>query len=248
MDYELEKIAMLIDADNYNQIEKIEPAILEISKYGKISLKRAYGNWGKDTLKKWGEVLRNLAIKPVQQLDYVAGKNATDIALTIDAMEFLHHSDYDGYAILSGDSDFTPLAIKLKESGKIVIGIGNNQTSKAFISACDTFVYLESLTESKDEINTKSETTLSSDKIEIQKKINDLNKLLKIAYDTFQNNDGYVNIGAAGSYIKRVTPDFNIKTYNVKKLSEYLCKYPELYEVRSRKGKGTATIIEYRLK
>lgn len=252
MEKELEKIAMLIDADNYNQIDKIEPAILEISKYGKISLKRAYSNWGKDSLKKWGDVLRNQAIKPVQQLDYVSGKNATDIALVIDAMDFLYNSEYDGYAILSGDSDFTPLAIKLRESGKYVIGIGNKQTVNAFISACDDFIYLENL--SGIEIDTsKDSTNISDSKSEKDiskktKKITELDKLLKIAYDTYQNDDGYVNIGSAGSYIKRVKPDFNIKSYGAKKLPEYLRKHPDLYEVYDSNGKGKLRIIEYKIK
>jgi len=252
MDNVLEKIAMLIDADNFNQIEKIEPAILEISKYGKISLKRAYGNWGKDTLKNWSNVLRTLAIKPVQQLDYVAGKNASDIALTIDAMDFLYTSEYDGYAILSGDSDFTPLAIKLRESGKIVIGIGNKQTSEAFISACHTFVYLESLTDIKDNSDNISDKSASSadtqSNTKKKDKYNELNNLLKIAYDTYQDDEGYVNIGSAGSYIKRVKPDFNIKEYGAKKLPEYLRKYPNLFEIRTRKGKGKVIIIEYKIK
>lgn len=247
MDKELEKIAMLIDADNYSQIDKIEPAILEISKYGKISLKRAYGNWGKDTLKHWGDVLRNLAIKPVQQLDYVAGKNATDIALTIDAMDCLYNSDYDGYAILSGDSDFTPLAIKLKKSGKFVIGIGNRNTNIAFVSACDIFVYLETFEENSINTKTVKNDNSKQDKL-LKETATELDRLLKIASDTYQNDEGFVNIGAAGAYIGRVKPDFNIKEYGVKKLPEYLRKMPQLYEVRTVKGKGKVTIIEYKIK
>ena len=140
MENELGKIALLIDADNFIQINKIKPAILEISKYGKISLKRAYANWTKDQFSNWGDVLRNFAIKPIHQIDYVSGKNATDMALTIDAMDFLYNSDYDVFVIVSGDSDFTLLAIKLKESGKTVIGISaKGNTSEAFVSSCDNF-------------------------------------------------------------------------------------------------------------
>ncbi len=220
MEDELEKIALLIDADNFSQIEKIEPAILEISKYGKISLKRAYGNWAKESLKRWTGVLRNLAIKPVQQIDYVKEKNATDIALTIDAMDFLYNSEYDGFVIVSGDSDYTPLAIKLKESGKIVIGIGNKgSTSEAFVSSCDTFIYAENLD------NEKIEQTEDKD-LELQ-------NLIKKAYDS-QNDEDYVDISIAGSYIKKVKPDFNIKEYGVKKLTDYFRKFPSLYELDTR--------------
>ncbi len=254
MEHELNKIAMLIDADNYNQIDKIEPAILEISKYGKISLKRAYANWSKEQFNNWSDVLRNLAIKPVQQLDYVSGKNATDIALTIDAMDFLYNSDYDCYAILSGDSDYTPLAIKLRETGKYVIGIGNQQTVSAFISACDDFIYLENLSEieltttQNKEPQTNTDNKNEKNNSKKSKKLAELDRLLKIAYDTYQNDDGFVNIGSAGSYIKRVKPDFNIKTYGAKKLPEYLRKHPDLYEVNDNNVKGKVRIIEYKLK
>ena len=181
MEGELGKIALLIDADNFTQIEKIKPAILEISKYGKISLKRAYGNWGKETLKNWKDVLRNLAIKPIQQIDYVSGKNATDIALTIDAMDFLYNSEYDGFVIVSGDSDYTPLAIKLKESGKTVIGIGcKESTAEAFVSSCDNFIYTENL----ENENTKEKTDENNTEISIKDKNLELQDLIKKAYDS----------------------------------------------------------------
>lgn len=247
----LEKIAMLIDADN-TQFRKIESVILEISKYGKILVKRAYGNWTKEVFKNWEDILRKLAIKPIQQIDYVKGKNATDMALAIDAMDFLYNSQYDGFAIVSSDSDFTPLAIKLREAGKTVIGIGNNNTSEAFVSSCDNFVYLENLTE--EIIEPEEKESLPNENIDSKKnekkkdKFAELNNLLKIAYDTYQNDDGFVNVGAAGSYIGRVKPDFDIKQYDAKKLPEYIRKHSDIYEVRSFKGKGTVTVIEYKIK
>ena len=243
MDAELGKIALLIDADNFSQIDKIEPAILEISKYGKISLKRAYGNWGKDTLKKWKDVLRNLAIKPVQQIDYVSGKNTTDIALTIDAMDFLYNSSYDGFVIISGDSDYTPLAIKLKESGKTVIGIGcKENTAEAFVSSCDNFIYTENLDSDK-AIENSSNSEVSEQ--EIDKNI-ELQNLIKKAYDS-KNDEEYVNVSIAGSYIKRVKPDFEIKNYGAKKLTDYLKKYPKIYDVKNHKI-GNKMVFVYKVK
>ena len=121
-------IVLLIDADN-TQEKKMKSVIMEISAYGRIVVKRAYGNWTKEVLKKWEDDFRNLAIKPIQQIDYVKGKNATDMALVIDALDFLYTSNYDTYAIVSSDSDFTPLAIKLRESGKFVIGVGKESAS-----------------------------------------------------------------------------------------------------------------------
>ena len=243
MEGELGKIALLIDADNFTQIEKIKPAILEISKYGKSSLKRAYGNWGKETLKNWKDVLRNLAIKPIQQIDYVSGKNATDIALTIDAMDFLYNSEYDGFVIVSGDSDYTPLAIKLKESGKTVIGIGcKESTAEAFVSSCDNFIYTENL----ENENTKEKTDENNTEISIKDKNLELQDLIKKAYDS-KNDEEYVNVSIAGSYIKRVKPDFDIKNYGVKKLTDYLKKYTNLYDVKNRKS-GNKLIFTYKVK
>lgn len=243
MEGELGKIALLIDADNFTQIEKIKPAILEISKYGKISLKRAYGNWGKETLKNWKDVLRNLAIKPIQQIDYVSGKNATDIALTIDAMDFLYNSEYDSFVIVSGDSDYTPLAIKLKESGKTVIGIGcKESTAEAFVSSCDNFIYTENL----ENENTKEKTDENNTEISIKDKNLELQDLIKKAYDS-KNDEEYVNVSIAGSYIKRVKPDFDIKNYGVKKLTDYLKKYTNLYDVKNRKS-GNKLIFTYKVK
>ena len=239
------RIALLIDADN-TQISKIESAILEISKYGKILVKRAYGNWTKSTLKNWEEPFRKLAIKPIQQIDYVKGKNATDMALTIDAMDFLYNSEYDGFAIVSSDSDFTPLAIKMRESGKFVFGIGAKKTSEAFVSSCDTFIYLENLSEEKAG-NAKNRGDAKS-----QGKKNDtyseLDNLIKIVYETYQNDDDdFVDVSIAGSYIKRVKPDFDIKLFGVKKFTDYFRKYPDLYEIKSHRS-GNKMIFEYRVK
>ena len=233
MTEEIQRIAMFIDADN-TQVGKIEAAILEISKYGKILVKRAYGNWTKTNLKSWEEIIRKLAIKQMQQPDYVKGKNATDMALTIDALDFLYNSDYDSFAIVSSDSDFTPLAIKLREAGKNVIGIGNKKTSEAFVSSCDNFVYLENLSGKEKEK-------------EMEPVYWELDNLITIAYETYQNDDGYVNVWAAGSYIKRVKPDFDIKNYGAKKLTEYLKKYPGLYDVKEYRN-GSKTIFEYKVK
>ena len=216
MKEDFERIALLIDADN-TQISKLESAILEISKYGKILVKRAYGNWTKDSFKNWEEIIRKLAIKPIQQIDYVKGKNATDMALVIDAMDFLYNSEYDGFAIVSSDSDFTPLAIKLKESGKTVIGIGKKATSEAFVASCDTFVYLEDLTSTKKSSDEKN----SGEKSDKDTQYSELDNLLKIVFETWQKDEGYVNDSAARAYIGRVKPDFNIKQNKKKNLPDY---------------------------
>lgn len=141
------KIAVVIDADN-TQISKLEDVFHEISTRGRIVVKRAYGNWHKPTLKNWGEIIKRLAIKAEQQFDYVSGKNATDMALVIDTIELLYTNLYDAFVIVSSDSDYTPLAIKLREAGVYVMGVGEQKTPVAFRNACDEFLFLENCSSS----------------------------------------------------------------------------------------------------
>ncbi len=140
----LQKIAMLIDADN-TQLNKLEAVIQEVTALGRIVVKRAYGNWKKDALKRWESEIKRLAIKPEQQFDYVTGKNATDMALVIDTIELLHRELYDGFVIVASDSDYTPLAIHLREQGVYVLGVGEKQTPESFRKSCDEFLFLENL-------------------------------------------------------------------------------------------------------
>ena len=140
----LQKIAMLIDADN-TQLAKLEAVQQEISTRGRIVVKRAYGNWRKDALKNWENELKRLAIKAEQQFDYVSGKNATDMALVIDAVNMRYKDIYDAFVIVASDSDYTPLAINLHESGVYVIGVGEKKTPEAFRNSCDEFIFLENL-------------------------------------------------------------------------------------------------------
>ena len=238
----LSAIAMFIDSDN-TQIKKLEAVIREVSAFGRIVVKRAYGNWTKSFLKNWDEEIKRLAIKPIQQTDYVKGKNTTDMALTIDAMDLLHTEKYDGFAIVSSDSDFTPLAIKLRESGKYVIGIGESKTSEAFISSCDTFIYLEPLKDIEDLPVSADEKPETRTRLSLRKKDLkfELETLLRIAYDRYQDDEGFVNVSSAGTYIKRVKPDFDIRAFGFRKLPEYLEANPQKYEIKKYAGKDRET-------
>lgn len=243
MKNEEKTIALLIDADN-TQETKMKSVIVELSAYGRIVVKRAYGNWTKDVLKRWEDDFRNLAIKPIQQIDYVKGKNATDIALVIDALDFLYTSDYDIFAIVSSDSDFTPLAIKLREAGKIVIGVGKENASEAFKQSCDTYLSLETIKAETDESSGKE----SNDEQNQKTDINELDRLLQIAEDKYQDDTGYTNVSSAGTFITRIKPEFNINKYGVKKLPRYIEQKPELYEVIKYPGQGKVNIIAYRIR
>lgn len=264
-----EKIAVLIDADN-TQLSKIEAVLNELSANGRIVVKKAYGNWKKPIFKHWESELKRLAIKAEQQFDYVAGKNTTDIAMVIDAMDLLHANMYDAFALVSSDSDFTPLAIRLRESGAHIIGAGESRTPEAFKNACDDFILLEYVsmagiapvgteltgttpTDIAVEKSVSAETVLASaapNKAASNDKnssnIDEIHNLLKIASAKYQDADGFVNIASAGQYIKRAKPDFTPLTYGVTKLPELLAMFPEKYKMHKFKGKGTVTIVAYK--
>ncbi len=253
----LQRIAMLIDADN-TQLGKLEAVIREVSTMGRIVVKRAYGNWKKDLLKNWEEEIKRLAIKAEQQFDYVTGKNATDMALVIDAMELLHTKLYDGFVLVSSDSDYTPLSIKLHESGVSVFGVGEKKTPESFINSCDEFIFLENISaDSEADQKPDSDKAADSRKFEGLAKsgrkkrvddINEIHKLLRIAHEKYQDDDGYTNVSSAGTYIKRVKPDFDARTYGYIKLPKLIEAYPSRYDMKKYPGKGTVNIIAYRCK
>lgn len=274
---ELQKIAVVIDADN-TQLSKIGAVLREISTYGRIVVKRAYGNWRKDMLKNWEAEIKRLAIKAQQQFDYVSGKNATDMALVIDTIELLYTNIYDAFVIVSSDSDYTPLAIKLHESGVYVMGVGEKKTPVSFKNACDEFLLLENISASpetaqaeKDPGTVKADAadessapaanvpvensstpvcdrsmpdgTVAADDID---GIDEIHGLLKNAFHTYQDEDGFANLAAVGAFIKRAKPDFDCRTYGFTKLPELLGAFPDKYEVKRYPGKGTVTIVAYK--
>ncbi len=245
----LERIAVLIDADN-TQLSKLEAVFNELSASGRIVVKKAYGNWKKPTLKYWESELKRLAIRAEQQFDYVSGKNTTDIAMVIDAMDLMHENLYDAFALVSSDSDFTPLAIRLRESGALIIGAGESKTPEAFRNACDDFILLDYLSESgSTSVGTDAISATSADlpsSCAIAPNIDEIHKLLKIASTKYQDADGFVNVASAGQYLKRAKPDFTPYTYGFSKLPELLASFPDKYEMHKFKGKGTVTIVAYK--
>lgn len=245
---DLQKIAMVIDADN-TQVSKLGDVMREILTRGRIVVKRAYGNWKKDALKNWEEEIKRLAIKAEQQFDYVAGKNATDMALVIDTIELLHSNIYDAFVIVSSDSDYTPLAIKLHESGLYVIGVGEKKTPESFRNSCDEFLFLENISSSKPAGDAPPSVTgpeESPGKASADEDMAVVHDLLKKAFEAYQDEDGYVNVSSAGHFIKRTKSDFDCRTYGYMKLPQLLEAFPERYEIKRYPGKGTVTIIAYR--
>lgn len=243
---DLQSIVLLIDADN-TQPSKIEAVIREISTHGRIVVKRAYGNWRKESLKNWEGELKRLAIKAEQQFDYVSGKNATDMALVIDTMNLLHRGIYDAFVIVSSDSDFTPLAIHLHESGVYVMGVGEKKTPEPFRNSCDAFIFMENLDDGrKKKKKNKKASSKSAGAPEVEEPeestdtadIEEIHNLLHLASDKFQDADGFVNISTAGNFLKRALPDFDTRTYGYVKLTKLLKAFPEKYQMRRQPSKG----------
>ncbi|MEA4972471.1 MAG: NYN domain-containing protein [Candidatus Metalachnospira sp.] len=243
---ELENIAVLIDADNA-QSSKIKLILDEISAYGRVTVKKAFGNWKDPILKNWEDVVKSLAIKPEQQFAYTKGKNATDILLIINALDLLHTNNYDAFVLVASDSDYTPLAIRLRESGVFVLGVGEKKTPESFKNACDEFLLTENLKGTDTEVELSENKSSIPESLE-QADIEEVHKLLVMAYEKYQDDDGYVNVSSAGTYIKRIKPDFDALTYGFAKLPDLLQNYPNKYEIKKYKGKGTVNIIAYKCK
>ncbi|MEW4924238.1 NYN domain-containing protein [Algibacter sp. 2305UL17-15] len=224
--------AVLIDGDNIPSAY-VKEMMEEIAKYGNPTIKRIYGDWTKPHLNKWKNVLLENAITPIQQYGYTVGKNATDSAMIIDAMDILYSGKVDGFCIVSSDSDFTRLATRLREARMQVIGIGEKKTPNPFIVACDKFIYIEILrtrTDEKDENETedKVRTKPSVDKI-TAKEIS----LIQSSISDLSDEDGWAFLGDVGSLIQKKSPNFDSRNYGFPKLTPLL-KSTDRFEIEQR--------------
>lgn len=245
----LERIALLIDADN-TQIGKLEAVMNEISTRGRIVVRRAYGNWRKDSLRKWEGELKRLAIRAVQQFDYTKGKNATDMALVIDTMDLLMKGTYDSFVIVASDSDYTPLAIRLQESGAMVFGVGEKKTPEAFRNACDEFIYIENLdVESEEEVPESNSSSANGDKDSRKARLDGLSQIhfmLKQGAERFGDDEGWTETSVVTQWIKRAKPDFDTRNYGYRKMIELLQDFPKKYEVRREHADRNGGSVYYR--
>ncbi|WP_343567149.1 NYN domain-containing protein [Sphingobacterium sp.] len=234
------QIAILIDADNVSY-RKIEEILNEVKRYGIPTIKRIYGDWTNPYVEKWKDKLLTHAITPIQQYSYTQGKNSTDSALIIDAMDILHSDRVDGFCIVSSDSDFTRLATRLRESGKLVIGIGEKKTPKPFIASCDKFIYVEIF-----EKNQKKET-VTKKKQQNQPKPAPVDnpasiavldeetlELLKDTVDDTADENGWAFLGEIGSLFNKRKPDFDARNYGYDKMSHLFKAYKEDFEIEER--------------
>ncbi len=215
------KLAVLIDADNARPAI-IEALLAEIAKYGTAHVKRIYGDWTKPDLNGWKEVLLRHSIQPIQQFRYTVGKNATDSAMIIDAMDLLYTNRFDGFCIVSSDSDFTRLASRIRESGLTVYGFGEHKTPEPFRTACDKFIYTEVLAGSAITNNDTGTSTSTAPKRRSAKELRGdarLLNLLRGAIEAASDDTGWASLGTIGSIINKQSPDFDSRNYGYAKLS-----------------------------
>ncbi|WP_287882040.1 NYN domain-containing protein [Aquitalea sp.] len=237
------KLAVLIDADNA-QASLTAELLAEVAKYGTAIVKRAYGDWTTTQLKGWKEVLHKHAIHPIQQFAYTSGKNSTDSALIIDAMDLLYTGNFDGFCLVSSDSDFTRLATRLREGGLTVIGIGEkSKTPRPFIAACDKFVFTEILRPEKvpeAAVTSEKPKTRSSrqnkSKPAVQKEIHPLQAMFTSAIDAVARESGWAELSAVGSYIAKNDPSFDPRNYGHSRLSQMVKKLDFLSVQEQRNG------------
>lgn len=225
-----DRIALLIDADNVSA-KYIKPILDELSKYGNVTYKRIYGDWTRSNSASWKEELLQNSITPIQQFSYTHGKNATDSAMIIDAMDMLYTSELEGFCLVSSDSDFTKLASRLRESGKLVIGMGEDKTPSPFRKACDIFTVLELLLEDntmeKDERNNVQQHEREQKKGTAPSKQQIEEVVVKIITEN-QNDDKETGLGEVGSRLVKLYPDFDVRRYGYSLLSKFLETLPKL--------------------
>jgi hypothetical protein len=246
-------LAVLIDADNA-QAAVIEGLLAEIARFGEATVKRIYGDFTAPTSASWKKVLQRYAIKPVQQFAYSTGKNSTDSTLIIDAMDLLYTRKFDGFCLITSDSDFTGLAMRLREAGLTVLGYGENKTPDAFRNACHKFVFTEVLRPS-----TAVEAVVLQSKVEseqkpvqpqiaaevIEPKLDFPKKFVLAALEQSSDDAGWAHLGTFGSYLTKLQPDFDSRLYGYKKLSDLVKAKPDIFVTEERQAPGANQKVLY---
>ena len=247
------RLAVLIDADNA-QPSIIEGLLAEVAKYGTAHVKRAYGDWTRSNLSGWKEQLLAQSIQPIQQFAYTRGKNATDAAMVIDAMDLLYSGRFDGFCLVSSDSDFTRLAARLRESGLTVYGFGERKTPKPFVAACDKFIYTENLG-FEDVGDGDGDAAVGSGAKQVKRATSaqlkgdaSLMNMLRNAVEAASEDDGWARLSAVGEILTKQRPDFDSRSYGYAKLSD-LIDATTIFEMDRRSlGEGKQAVIYVREK
>ncbi len=232
-------MAMLIDGDNA-QPSLIVKLIAEVGKYGPPTVRRIYGDWTTPQMNGWKDSLNNHAIQPIQQFRYTVGKNATDSALIIDAMDLLHSDLVDGFCIVSSDSDYTRLATRIREAGIFVMGIGQRKTPKPFVNACNVFIFTDNLTDDIDDRKIE-ESAKGTDTDNGQTKPNPL-PMLKEAFVMSADEDGWAHLGAMGANLRQLDPSFDPRSFGYGQLLQLIKAYKDCFTIRKEDDKGPSAV------
>lgn len=241
------RLAVLIDADNipYRSVKGI---MEEVTKYGNPTFKRIYGDWTNPHLIGWKKVLLENAITPFQQYSYTSGKNSTDSAMIIDAMDILYTGRVDGFCLITSDSDFTRLATRLREAGMKVFGLGEKKTPEAFRSACDKFIYIEILSPKEKPVFSSKTKSKVSKKEAISKIDKNLNNLVASGINDIADENGWAYLGELGNHLIRRQPDFDPRNYGFNKLMELIKSLPEIEIDERDSGKRNIKQVYVRIK
>jgi hypothetical protein len=247
----LRAIAVLIDGDNAQPL-LLDEILAEISKYGRTTIRRIYGDWTTPNMNGWKEVLQENAIQPIQQFRHTTGKNATDSAMIIEAMDILHSGVADGFCVVSSDSDYTRLATRIREKGLFVMGIGRQATAKAFRNACDVFVFTEILTPREEKAAHTEEAPKKKSGLPTQPKpvlsVMKALPLLRRALKNCAQDDGWATLSAIGSTMRSLDSSFDHRTYGCSNLRTMIGQFPDFLEVREEKTNGGNAVAFVRCK
>jgi hypothetical protein len=236
------RIALLIDGDNA-QPSLIGEILTETGKHGTITIRRIFGDWTKANMNSWKDTLNIHAIQPIQQFRFTTGKNATDSAMIIDAMDILHGGYVDGFCIVSSDSDYTRLATRIREHGIFVMGIGKRMTPKAFVNGCNIFIYTENLVLEESKEKSRRTQNRSAVAAEEKPKKDDPVPLLKQAFEMAMHEDGSAYLAKIGFYLRQLDPGFDPRTYGYKQLSQLMKSYSDIFEVRFLEETDTTKVF-----
>ena len=247
------KFAVLIDADNVS-VKYIKIILDEISKDGVATYKRIYGDWTNPALISWKSTLLDNSVLPIQQYSYTTGKNSTDSAMIIDAMDILYSEQVDGFCLVSSDSDFTRLAARLRESGMTVIGMGESKTPNSFIAACNKFKYLDILSKADEEEENKTpkakkpaEPKQADGKDEMKTSLATIRRALRTIVRENAEEDDWIFVGKVGHILGKQYPDFDVRNYGYNKLTLFLDSL-DLFEMKSERKDNNAPLFYIRLK
>ena len=226
------KFAVLIDGDNA-QASLLPQILAEVSKVGLITIKRIYGDWTTTNMGQWKESLHKYAIQPIQQFRYTVGKNATDSAMIIDAMDLLHTNDIRGFCIVSSDSDYTRLATRIREDGLFVIGVGEQKTPKAFVNACNQFIYSENLTDTKEPKKRPKDKTRKEERHDVRDPL----PLLLQGFEMAAKEEEWVHLASMGNALRQLDPAFDPRTFGHQRLQSLIRDYPETFVLKQDDSK-----------